>query len=104
MIENWTDVYPAEQLLVISQEKALTSPGEIFVRVMRHIGAAEDLEGAVLKHALRRDRNQGPGIPLPPHVAAYLEQMFAGERQRLPQVLCERFPAEAISQMNVLHV
>ena len=96
-------MYPAEQLLLISQEKALISPGELFLRAIRHIGAAEQPDGAVLKHALRPGRNQGPGTAIPPQVSAYLEQMFEGERQRLHQVLCQRFPPEAVRELSVQH-
>ena len=41
MIENWTDVYPAERLLIVSQETAFAEPGGTFERVLRHIGAYE---------------------------------------------------------------
>jgi hypothetical protein len=101
MIENWTDVYPTEQLLIVSQETAFAEPGTTFERVMRHIGAAEELKNARMKYALRNDRNQGPSVPMPPDVAAYLERMFAGEWERLEQVLYARFSPEAVAEINL---
>jgi hypothetical protein len=100
MIENWTDVYPAERLLVVSQEAAFAGPGATFERVIRHIGA-EGVGAPRMKHALRNDRNQGPVVSMPPDVALYLERMFAGERTRLERVLRTRFPAEAMAEINL---
>jgi len=101
MIENWTDAYPAEQLLIVSQETAFAEPGRTFERVMRHIGAAEELKHARMKYALRNDRNQGPSVPMPPDVAHYLERMFARERTRLEQVLRARFSPEVVSEIGL---
>lgn len=98
MIENWTDVYPAKHLLIVSQEVAFADPGTTFEKVMRHIGASDRLDRTRMKHALRNNRNQGPAVPMPPDVAFYLERMLAGERTRLKEVLQARFPFEALSE------
>jgi hypothetical protein len=103
MIENWTAIYPAEQLLILSQENAIARPGETFEKAMHHIGASEDVGHRVLKHALRRDRNRGPAIPIPSYTREYLERMFSGERLRLHRILCQRFPAEMTRELNVLN-
>jgi hypothetical protein len=103
MIENWTAIYPAEQLLILSQENAIARPGETFEKAMHHIGASEDVGHRVLKHALRRDRNRGPAIPIPSYIREYLERMFSGERLRLHRILCQRFPAEMTRELNVLN-
>lgn len=53
MIENWTDVYPAGRLLIVSQEAAIADPLQTFDRVMRHIGVAGPNPPRI-KHALRK--------------------------------------------------
>ena len=40
VIENWTGVYPAERLLIVSQEAAFADPVREFERVLRHIDVA----------------------------------------------------------------
>jgi hypothetical protein len=101
MIEHWTDVYPPERLLVVSQEAALADPGGTFERVMRHIGASEGLDRTRMKRVLRKDKNQGPAVPIPEAVADHLERMFAGERARLWQVLRARFSPDAVSEIGL---
>jgi hypothetical protein len=100
MIENWTNVYPAKSLLIVSQEAALADPAATFERVIRHIGA-EGVGARRMKHALRSDRNRGPQVSMPPEVARYLERMFAGERKRLERVLHARFPGDPTAAINM---
>jgi len=82
IIANWTSVYPKEQLLVLSQEKALTSPQEILDAVREHLGLAADFEPDSLAF-MTRQRNRGPNVQMPADVAKFLEEMFASERQWL---------------------
>ena len=101
MIENWTDVYPAERLLVVSQEAAFADPTATLKRVLYHLGIVGDLDPARMKRALRNDRNQGPPVPMPPDVADHLERMFAGERVRLEAVLRARLSPQAVSEIGL---
>lgn len=80
IIANWTTVYPKEQLLVLSQEKALTSPQAILDAVREHLGLATDFEPDSLAF-MTRQRNRGPNVPMPADVAEFLKEMFASEQQ-----------------------
>jgi hypothetical protein len=82
IMANWTSVYPKEQLLVLSQEKALTSPQAILDAVREHLGLAADFEPDSLAF-MTRQRNRGPNVPMPADVAQFLEEMFARERKWL---------------------
>ena len=86
MIESWTKVYPPERLLVINQEDAFADPVGIFERALRHIGVEPDAR-MKMKRVARNTKNSGPVVPMPDDVKAYLEKMFAGERQNLAEVL-----------------
>jgi len=82
IIANWTSVFPKERLLVLSQEKALTSPQDILDAVREHLGLATNFDPGSLAFMTRR-RNRGPNVPMPDDIAEFLEEMFAGERQWL---------------------
>jgi hypothetical protein len=86
MIANWTQVYPNEQLLIVSQEKALQYPRETFDAVLKHIGVSCDYELADIK-LLREETNIGPKLAMPDDIAAHLEAMFSDERERLRKIL-----------------
>jgi hypothetical protein len=64
MIANWTEVFPREQLLILSQENALAAPRETFDAVLKHIGGSLDYDPAMIK-LLERQPNRGPSIPMP---------------------------------------
>jgi sulfotransferase family protein len=86
IIESWTKVYPPECLLVINQEEAFADPVGIFERALRHIGVEPDAR-MKMKKVSRNTKNSGPVVPMPDDVKAYLEKMFAGERQSMAKVL-----------------
>jgi hypothetical protein len=86
MIANWTQVYPNEQLLIVSQEKALQYPRETFDAVLKHIGVSCEYELTDIK-LLREKTNIGPKLAMPHDIAAHLEAMFSGERERLRKIL-----------------
>ena len=81
MIENWKAIYP-EQLLVLSQERALDDPRATFDAVLEHIGASKDYDPAEIA-LLTRQKNVGPKIEMPDDVRAFLEAALADERQYL---------------------
>lgn len=86
IIEIWTKVYAPERLLVINQEEAFADPVGIFERALRHIGVEPDVR-MKMKKVSRNTKNSGPVVPMPDDVKAYLEKMFAGERQSMAEVL-----------------
>lgn len=86
IIENWTKVFPPERLLVINQEEAFANPVGIFERALHHINVPGDAR-MKMKRVARNTKNSGPVVPMPEDVKAYLETMFAEERQSLAKVL-----------------
>jgi hypothetical protein len=86
MVEKWTAVYPARQLLIVSQEGALTRPREAYDATLEHIGVSRDYDPAKIK-LLRAETNLGPRLEMPKEVGDYLETMFAGERERLQDLM-----------------
>jgi hypothetical protein len=86
MIANWTGVYPKERLLIVSQEKALERPRAAYEAVLTHIGASLDYDLAAISR-LQTETNPGPKLKMPDDIAAYLEDMFASERERLRALL-----------------
>ncbi|OFW51107.1 MAG: hypothetical protein A3G77_15905 [Acidobacteria bacterium RIFCSPLOWO2_12_FULL_68_19] len=104
MIANWTSVYPAERLLIVSQEHALASPRATFDAVLGYLGLPADYDPASIP-LLSKQRNRGPSIPVPEDVAAFLDEMYAAERQRLRALLDNRAivtAAETIGGVNRL--
>jgi sulfotransferase family protein len=95
IIESWTKVYAPERLLVINQEEAFADPVGIFERALRHIGVEPDVR-MKMKKVSRNTKNSGPVVPMPDDVKAYLERMFAGERQSMAKVL-KRHSGQAAS-------
>lgn len=89
IIANWTSVFPASQLLIVSQEKTLASPRETFHAVLDHIGASRGYDPAKLTF-LPRQVNRGPSLEMPEDVAAFLEDMFGNERKRLRDLFGDR--------------
>jgi sulfotransferase family protein/BRCA1-like protein len=81
MIDDWTSIFPAEQLLLVAQEHALASPRATFDAVLGHIGLAATYDPASIP-LLTRQRNRGPVVEMPSEVGEFLESMFAAERQR----------------------
>jgi hypothetical protein len=92
MIANWTQVYPKERLLIASQEKALERPREVYDAVLNHIGVSRDYDLTAIKR-LQTTTNSGPRLQMPDDIKAYLEKMFAGERDRLHALLGDRIAA-----------
>jgi BRCA1-like protein/sulfotransferase family protein len=82
MIDDWTSIYPAEQLLLVAQEHALSSPRATFDAVLEHIGLPAAYDPASIPLLLRQ-RNRGPSVDMPGEVGEFLESMFAAERERL---------------------
>jgi Sulfotransferase domain len=96
IIESWTKVYRSEQLLVINQEEAFANPLDIFEQALRHINVSPDAR-MKMKWITRNSRNSGPSVPMPDDVKAYLEEMFASERENLARVL-QKHSGRAASQ------
>jgi hypothetical protein len=82
MIDNWTSIYPAERLLVVSQEYALANPRQAFDAVLHHLGVSTSYEPSAIP-LLFRQRNRGPTTSMPGDVAAFLETMYMNERDYL---------------------
>ena len=92
MISNWTAVFPSKRLLVLSQEKTLAAPKQNFDAVLQHIGLSGAYNPAAIPMLYRKE-NSGPSIEMPDDIAAYLEDMFAAERERLGALLgCDGKP------------
>jgi hypothetical protein len=81
MIDDWTSIFPAEQLLLVAQAQALASPRAVFDAVLAHIGLPANYDAASIP-LLTRQRNRGPIVEMPRDVGEFLESMFAAERQR----------------------
>lgn len=82
MIDGWTSIYPAERLLVVSQEYALVNPRAAFDAVLHHVGAPTSYEPAAIP-LLFRQRNCGATTRMPEDVAVFLGAMYAREREYL---------------------
>jgi hypothetical protein len=89
IIANWTSVFPASQLLILSQEKALASPEETLRTVLAHIGASRDYDPSKVT-LLQRQVNRGPRVEMPADVSSFLENMFAEERKHLHELFGKR--------------
>jgi len=89
MISNWLAVYPPRQLLIISQERALARPRDVYDAVLDHIGASRHYDPVAIK-LLQAETNVGPKLPMPADIAEHLETMFASERDRYPELLGDR--------------
>ena len=89
IVANWTSVFPAEQLLVVSQEKTWAQPRETFDAVLKHIGVPADYDADEIQ-LLSKRKNQGPKVEMPEDVAQFLETDFASERQWLREFFGDR--------------
>jgi hypothetical protein len=92
MIANWVAIYAPEQLLIVSQERALSRPREAYDAALEHIGASRDYDPASIK-LLNEETNLGPKVVMPDDVAQHLEAMFAPERERLRDLLGDKITA-----------
>ncbi|MBI4486220.1 MAG: sulfotransferase [Acidobacteria bacterium] len=99
MIANWTSVYPAEQLLVVSQEHALANPRATFDAVLAHLGLRADYDPSSIP-LLSKQRNRGPSIRMPDDVAVFLNGMYGAERQQLQALLGDRGIVTAAEMMR----
>jgi hypothetical protein len=88
MIHHWTTIYPAEQLLLVAQEHALSSPRPTFDAVLTHIGLPTTYDPASIPLLLRQ-RNRGPSVDMPAEVGEFLESLFAAERKRFHDIFGE---------------
>ncbi len=88
MIANWIEVYPARQLLIVSQERALAHPRAAYDSVLEHIGVSRDYDPEAIG-LLQAETNLGPKLKMPDDIAEYLEGMFAAERERLRELIGE---------------
>jgi len=82
IIANWRSVFPAEQLLVVSQEKTLEAPEASYKAVLKHIGVSTDYDAADISMLMEK-KNQGPKVDMPDDIAEILKSLFAAERQWL---------------------
>jgi len=82
MIDGWTSVYPAERLLIVSQEHMWAHPRQAFDAVLNHLGVSTAYDPAAIP-LLFRHRNQGTAARMPDDVAAFLNAMYAREREYL---------------------
>ena len=91
MISRWNEAFSPHQLLVLSQEQALVRPKEAYDAVLAHIGASIQYDPSSIK-VLNAVTNVGPQVKMPDDVAAYLNTMYAHEKERL-QALFNGRPA-----------
>jgi hypothetical protein len=89
MIASWTEVYPADRLLIVSQEFTLANPRATFDAVLGHLGLPADYDPASIR-MLRKQRNRGPEVDMPGDIGDFLEEMFASERANLKALLGDR--------------
>jgi hypothetical protein len=85
MIDKWTSVYPAERLLLVSQEHTVANPRATFDAVLEHIGVSAEYDLASIR-MLVKQKNRGPVVPMPDDVREFLEQMFDSERQQVREL------------------
>ena len=89
MVDNWTAVFPPGQLLLVSQEFAAANPREAYDAVLTHFGLPTDYDPEPIR-LLRKKRNSGPTIEMPPDVREFLEKLFPVERQELRTLMAGR--------------
>lgn len=82
MIDGWTSIYPTDRLLIVSQEHMWAHPRQAFDAVLDHLGLSTAYDPAAIP-LLFRHRNQGTAASMPDDVAAFLNDMYAREREYL---------------------
>jgi Sulfotransferase domain len=75
---NWTSVFPREQLLVLFMEDVRRQPEQTMTRVCEFLGVEISLD----ETQLRSRANQSPELEIPPAVKKYLDDLY------LPQIRC----------------
>ncbi|MFN3651446.1 MAG: sulfotransferase family protein [Armatimonadota bacterium] len=80
-LDQWTAVYPAEQLYVGFFDDIAERPQELLREIFRHLGVREEIEWERLP--LREVVRRGGGAPMPPEVRELLEARCAPELERL---------------------
>ena len=94
IIENWTALFPPEQLLILSQEKTLASPKTTYDAVLKHIGVSTDYDPRLIT-LMSRQTNQGPKVEMPQDIAEHLADMYASEQRWLREFFGNRQVAYA---------
>ena len=89
IISSWTSVFPAGQLLILSQERTLARPVETYDAVLKHLGLTADYDPLLIS-SLSGQRNRGPQIEMPADVSAFLEEMYSSERAWLRDLYGDR--------------
>ncbi len=87
-MDNWTAVFPAEQLLVCFFDEIAREPRQLMERICRHLGASTDVDWS--QFPLWKKVNANPAHAIPERFAAYLSELYAGEIAELRS----RFPHE----------
>jgi len=89
MLANWTAAFPADRLLLVSQEYTLANPRATFDAVLHHLGVSTDYDPSAIR-MLSKQRNRGPVVEMPDDIAELLESMFAAERAHLRTLFANR--------------
>jgi Sulfotransferase domain len=89
IIENWSALFPPQQLLVLSQEKTLASPKTTYDAVLEHIGVPNDYDPRLIT-LMSRQTNQGPKVEMPQDIAEHLVKMYASEQRWLSEFFADR--------------
>ncbi len=84
-LENWFEVFPREQILVLSSEEIFASPAEAYGKVMDHLGLPAWAPTA------HRHSNTMPYPEMAPATRQRLAEYFAPHNERLFELLGRRF-------------
>ena len=78
IIDSWSSVFGREQIYVGMFDRIATEPEALLREIFDHIGVSSD--GIRWDEFPLRERwNEGPFVPIPPRVAAVLDEMYARE-------------------------
>ena len=80
-IDNWTRVFPEEQLLVCFFDDIASDPEGFMRRVFQHIGVSQPVDWDSMP--LRKKVNRNPTRDIPERFEAYLRELYGPEIEEL---------------------
>jgi hypothetical protein len=94
ILDNWTSVFPAEQLYVGLFDDIANCPRKLLASIFFHIGVSSEvdwdsfpLERHILPHVKNTAKVQDSAICVRPGIRRFLEEMYYKEIERLQQRL-----------------
>lgn len=83
ILDNWTTVYPDEQIFVGFFDDIVTRPRVFLERVFQHVGVTRDVDWDGFPY--NRVVNKGPKAPIPDRFLDVLLDMYSDQTRRLQE-------------------